>query len=123
MVRKCYRPQEKVCNGEGPKQCRTVYESSCTTKYVEKSPGKFVGDTNSQKLPFEICGQGCIVEEGEEECHDNQVDTLVDIPEELCDLNPQKICRLATQLVPSLKPKRECTIVPKETCSLRFSQP
>jgi len=122
-VRKCYRPQQKVCNGQGPEQCRTVYESSCTTKYVEKTPGKFVGDTACQKLPVEICGQGCVVEEGEEECHDKQVDTVVDIPEEICDLNPQKTCRLVTRLVPSLKPERECTIVPKETCNLKFSQP
>ena len=33
-VRKCYRPTEKVCNGQGPEVCQTVYESSCTTKYV-----------------------------------------------------------------------------------------
>ena len=41
VVRKCYRPQAKVCNGQGPEQCRTVYESSCTTKYIEKGNGKF----------------------------------------------------------------------------------
>merc|ERR1711881_1317 len=39
-IRKCYKPVEKVCNGQGPEECRTVYESSCTTKYVEKQPGK-----------------------------------------------------------------------------------
>ena len=59
-VRKCYRPVEKVCNGQGPEECRTVYESSCTTKYVEKQPGKFVGDTSCEKLPVEICGAGCV---------------------------------------------------------------
>merc|ERR1712088_466934 len=63
-VRKCYRPTEKVCNGQGPEECRTVYESSCTTKYVEKQPGKFVGDTGCEKLPVEICGAGCVFEEG-----------------------------------------------------------
>ena len=31
-VRKCYRPVEKVCSGEGPEICRTVYEASCSTK-------------------------------------------------------------------------------------------
>ena len=31
-VRKCYRPQVKVCNGQGPEQCRTVFETDCTTK-------------------------------------------------------------------------------------------
>merc|ERR1719357_491586 len=69
-VRKCYTPIEKVCNGQGPEECRTVYESSCTTKYVEKQPGKFLGDTGCEKLPIEICGAGCTFEEGPEECHD-----------------------------------------------------
>jgi len=122
-VRKCYRPTEKVCNGQGPEECRTVYESSCTTKYVEKQPGKFVGDTGCEKLPVEICGAGCVFEEGPEECHDKTIASLVDVPEEMCDLNPQKTCRLQTKLVPQLAPKHECTIVPKETCLLKFSQP
>merc|ERR1711963_730049 len=93
-VKKCYKPVEKVCNGQGPEECRTVYESSCSTKYVEKQPGKFVGDTSCEKLP-----------------------------EEVCDLNPQKTCRYVTKLVPSLSPEHQCTIVPKETCILKFSQP
>ena len=48
---------------------------------------------------------------------------MVDVPEEICDLNPQKVCKFATKLVPSLTPKHECTIIPKETCNLKFSQP
>ena len=122
-VKKCYKPLEKVCNGEGPEECRTVYESACTTRYVEKSPGKFVGDTKCEKLPIEICGAGCITEEGEEECHDKTITTLVDVPEEVCDLNPQKVCKFQTELVPKLKPSHECTIIPKETCHLKFSPP
>lgn len=39
-VKKCYRPQRKVCNGKGPRECRTVYETSCTTSYIQKQPGK-----------------------------------------------------------------------------------
>ena len=100
-----------------------MYESSCSTKYVEKSPGKFVGDTACEKLPIEICGAGCTYEEGEEECHDKVIASLVDVPEEVCDLNPQKTCRFVTKLVPKLAPKHECTIVPKETCILKFTQP
>ena len=122
-VKKCYKPVEKVCNGQGPEECRTVYESSCTTKYVEKQPGKFVGDTGCEKLPVEICGAGCTFEEGEEECHDKVTATLVDVPEEVCDLNPQKTCRFTTKLVPKLTPKHQCTIVPKETCTIKFTQP
>ena len=122
-VRKCYRPVEKVCNGQGPEECRTVYESSCTTKYIEKQPGKFVGDTGCEKLPIEICGAGCTFEEGPEECHDKVIASLVDVPEEVCDLNPQKTCRFVTKLVPKLKPEHQCTIVPKETCTLKFTTP
>ena len=122
-IRKCYRPLEKVCNGQGAQECRTVYESSCSTRYIDQGQGKFVGDTKCEKQPVEICGAGCVSREGAEECHDKQVDTLVDVPEETCDLNPQKTCRLVTKLVPSLKPKQECTTVPQETCSLRFTQP
>ena len=103
--------------------CQTVYESSCTTKYVEKAPGKFVGDTKCEKLPVEICGAGCTFEEGPEECHDKVLTSLVDVPEEACDLNPQKICKYITRLVPSLSPEQECTIVPKETCTLKFTTP
>ena len=122
-VKKCYKPVEKVCNGQGPEECRTVYESSCTTKYVEKQPGKFVGDTSCEKLPIEICGAGCTYEEGPEECHDKVTATLVDVPEEVCDLNPQKTCRFTTKLVPKLSPKHQCTTVPKETCQIRYTQP
>merc|ERR1711970_454944 len=122
-VNKCYTPVEKVCNGQGPEECRTVYESSCTTKYVEKQPGKFVGDTGCEKLPVEICGAGCTYEEGLEECHDKVTASIVNVPEEVCDLNPQKTCRFVTKLVPKLSPSHQCTIVPKETCNLKFSQP
>ncbi|XP_040565797.1 uncharacterized protein [Lepeophtheirus salmonis] len=122
-IKKCYRPLEKVCNGQGPEECRTVYESSCTTKYIEKQPGKFVGDTKCEKLPIEICGAGCVTEEGPEECHDKTITSLVDVPEEVCDLNPQKTCRFQTKLVPKLKPEHECTTFPQEVCNLKFSQP
>ncbi len=122
-VKKCYKPLEKICNGQGPEECRTVYESSCTTRYVEKQPGKFVGDTSCEKLPVEICGAGCVTEEGPEECHEKVIASLVDVPEEVCDLNPQKTCRFQTKLVPSLKPKHECTIIPQEVCNLKFTQP
>merc|ERR1719499_1011484 len=122
-VRKCYKPVEKICDGSGPEVCQTVYESACTTKYTEKEPGgKLVGETSCEKLPVEICGAGCSYEEGEEECHDKTLATVVDVPEEVCDLNPQKTCRFVTKLVPRLSPKHECTIVPKETCQLTFSR-
>ncbi len=75
------------------------------------------------QLPVEICGAGCVTEDGPEECHDKEVESLLDVPEESCDLNPQKTCRLQTKLVPRLKPTAECTVIPQEVCNLNFSPP
>ena len=122
-VKKCYRPLEKVCDGSGPEECKTLFESSCTTRYIEKQPGKFVGDTKCEKLPVEICGAGCVTEEGPEECFDKLITSTIDVPEEICDLNPQKTCRFQTKLAPKLSPKHECTVIPQEFCNLRFSSP
>ena len=48
---------------------------------------------------------------------------MIRVPEEVCDLNPQKSCRLSTRLVPKLEPVRECTVVPKESCRMVFTKP
>jgi len=119
-VEKCYRPLVKVCNNQGEEKCETKFETSCTTRYVERNPEDFVGETNCEKVPVEVCGSGCITEEGPEECHQKMVDSLLDVPEETCHLDPQKACRLITRLVPGLKAVNECTTVPKETCVLKF---
>ena len=86
-VQKCYTPLVKLCDGPntakggasinsipdilnqydnkkrykkevGIEQCKTYYETSCTNRYVEKSPGKFVADSTCEKIPFELCGRG-----------------------------------------------------------------
>jgi len=122
-VRECRTPVTKVCDGQGEVSCRTVYEATCSTKYVEKQPGKFVRDSVCQKIPVELCGAGCTFQDGAEECRDKTTTSVVDIPEEVCDLNPQKMCRLVTKLAPKLEPVKECTSVPKETCQLKYSKP
>ena len=74
----CEENFENVCSitfkqqayKETIEECRTVYESACTTRCVEKQPGKFVADTKCEKLPTELCGVECTYDEGEEECHD-----------------------------------------------------
>ena len=122
-VRQCYTPVQSECGGEGERECMTVYETVCDTRYSEIQPGEFVGDTECHKIPRQLCGAGCTHEEGAEECHDKVVTAVVDVPGEVCDLNPQKVCRLVTKLAPKLSPVRECTTVPKESCQLKYSKP
>ena len=82
-----------------------------------------MGDTTCEKLPVEICGAGCVTEEGPEECHDKQIDSLVDVPEEVCEVQPRKTCKHVTKLVPKLSPEQECTQVPIQVCNLRQGAP
>ena len=39
---------------------------------------------------------------------------IIQVPEEKCDLEPQRTCKHVTTLVPHLKPSEECVDVPKE---------
>jgi len=122
-IRKCVRPKQKICDGNGPEECRTVFETSCFTQYEKEGNNDLVSSTKCEKVPFDVCGRGCVVKDGDEKCVDEELDTLTDIPEESCDIHPMKSCKLVTKLVPSLKPQEECVEVPNEICNLEFSSP
>ena len=49
--------------------------------------------------------------------------TIIDVPQESCDLNPQEFCRHQRRLVPHLEPVQECRPQPKEVCTINFSAP
>ena len=86
------------------------------------SPGKRIGETKCEKIPVDICGRGCDTREGDQECHEEQVDTVVEVPQEFCDIIPHKICSQVTKLLPQLKPSRECTMVPSEVCTMNYNK-
>ena len=45
------------------------------------------------------------------------------VPEETCNLEPQRECKHVTKLVPFLKPAEECVDIPKEVCSRSRKNP
>jgi hypothetical protein len=58
-------------------------------------PSRFVADTKCNKHPVQYCAaNGCKFEPGEKECHNKTVQSAVDVPEESCDLVPQKTCQV-----------------------------
>ncbi len=76
-----HRCDDSRGSSDDDETCRTVTESFCTTRYVEKTPGfksgggngekKIVADTKCEKVPVEICGKSkCKLQEGDEECHE-----------------------------------------------------
>ena len=68
------------------------------------------------------CSFICILQ-GPEECYDKIQTVVQDIPKETCDLEPERICKHVTKLVPRLTPKMECVDVPKEVCSRSKTNP
>ncbi len=103
LVKKCDPP-----SGYGapePKTvCKTWYESECNTTYSNDDARK--PQTWCQKVPKQICApDNCRMEPGEKECHEKTLESTVKKPEEICDLQPSKQCRLVTNLVPHLEPQ------------------
>ena len=96
--------------------------------------------TNIPQVPQELCGpSGCGFVPGPEECHDQTKTAVTDIPNEICDLQPQRKCKMdtssthcisnnvagahVTKLVPKLTPVEECVDVPKEVCQKTKGNP
>ena len=110
--------------GGGGEVCQTLYDSLCTTRYREAAPGKVLGDTKCEKLPRRLCGKpSCRPVPGKEECHDQVVAAVSQVPEETCDLSPQQVCRLETRLVPRLEPLEDCRYRPSQVCRVDLSPP
>lgn len=164
-IKFCHTPL--VCQGEGPEECKTVYESMCETRYHEhdveddvvecetiqdekcedvtqgyttekkctkwprqvcktdkKNVKKYSPETECKKVPRELCGpSGCILTPGPEECFDKKETVIQEVPEENCNLEPQRSCKHITKLVPLLKPQEECVDIPKEVCSRSRTNP
>merc|ERR1711936_615594 len=117
--------------------CHTEYEEKCepktqgyTTEIIcDKWPKqvcttikdrvkKVSPKTECHKVPVDICGDSeCELIPGPEECYPKTETVVVEVPEETCNLEPQKECKHVTKLVPQLKPAEECVDIPKEVCS------
>jgi len=133
----CWTRQEEHTVEDDIPSCITKTETACTdltSGYVsttecqewprrvcevEKKPvRKYSPVTGCDKVPVEVCAPvGCGYEEGPEECHDKTITTIHDTPRESCTLEPHKVCKAVTKLVPQLEPSEECLDIPKEVCA------
>ena len=58
-----------------------------------------------------------------EQCNEKMLVSTIQSPSEICDLQPQKHCRLITRLTPHLVTKQVCRKVPKEVCHMALTKP
>ena len=129
---------ETVCTSKPVEECgtvaKTVYVSRCIIimMMVINIRYKKLPDTTCERLPFEACApDNCEFVPGPAECHNSTVDIGIDKPEEVtmivmmmvmmmiiimqvCDLQPQKMCKQVYRLVPKLYPQEICEEVPRE---------
>merc|ERR1711971_1437050 len=115
-LKSCYKPVRKKCDGKGPKTCRKIYESHCKSKYDQNQHRV----TECAKIPRMLCGTGCDYQEAEEECHSKVVTSITRTPEEMCEVQPIKTCRLVTKLSPRLQPQEHCSVQPRQVCTRRM---
>lgn len=118
-----------TCRTEYDTKCRQVTQGYTTEEECDKWP-KQVCDkvptpvtkvseiVKCEKKPRTIEVRGaCTPVPQEEECYDKTETVVQEVPEETCNLEPQKTCKFVTKLVPLLKPAEECVDIPKEVCS------
>lgn len=124
----CFEEAEQKC--ESQTQGYTTSEK-CTNwpvrkcgRVEQKTTKKYSPETECRKVPIELCGPGaCPTEPGPEECQERTQTIVQEVPEETCNLEPQRICKHVTKLVPHLKATENCIDIPKEVCSRSRTNP
>ena len=56
-------------------------------------------------------------------CVDKVKAVIIRKPVEECDMEPQRVCKQVTKMVPGLVPQEECVQVPKEVCAMSKINP
>lgn len=85
---------------------------------------KYSPETACKQVPRQVCGPGpCPLEKVEPVCRQETKTITQDVPEETCELSPQKVCQFVTIMIPRLEPKEECVQVPKEICARQKRNP
>jgi len=139
----CWTKQEVHDVEDDIVSCETVVDEKCedeTSGYTtntkcskwprevcsvsKKNVKKYTPITGCTKEPRELCAPaGCGFSQGAEECYDKTQTIVQDAPKEQCSLEPQRVCRHVTKLVPKLSPTEECVDVPKEVCTRSRTNP
>jgi len=143
----CHTPL--ICEGEGPEECKTVYESQCSTSYhVHEVEDDVVECEEVYEEKCEDVTQGYTTEQKCDKwpvtkCSPVQKQTnLKHTPQTECTKVPSQLCgpsscvpepgpeecfdkkeTVVTKLVPLLKPQEECVDIPKEVCSRSRTNP
>ena len=120
-VAECQQVQEQKCKEKvsgysTSQECTSLPRQICTVSSKKVTKSQPV--TGCRKEPIELCSKdGCGFSEGAPECREEQVTLIGEKPVEECQLEPRRVCKKVTRLVPYLEPEEECVLVPREVCT------
>eukprot|EP00090_Calanus_glacialis_P007315 TRINITY_DN15757_c0_g1_i5.p1 TRINITY_DN15757_c0_g1~~TRINITY_DN15757_c0_g1_i5.p1 ORF type:complete len:457 (-),score=88.88 TRINITY_DN15757_c0_g1_i5:62-1432(-) len=100
-----------------------INEENCTEWPVKKCTlektlvNKVNPETSCNKMSRNVCApSNCILKKTKKICQDETQNSVLNIPTESCDLEPQEDCSMETVLIPRLVQKPRCLKVPQEIC-------
>ncbi|XP_059088675.1 uncharacterized protein LOC131884809 isoform X1 [Tigriopus californicus] len=113
-IAQCVSDPTEVCNDNG--KCTNVPRQVCNVMKMNST--KLTPETDCRQEVREVCGpESCPLTQGPRVCA-NEIKTFVqDVPEEVCHLNPQRICNPTNKIIPKLEQRVKCIDVPREVCS------
>jgi len=126
-VAECVTVMDEKCENEvvgytTETKCHKWPRQECTV--TKKDVKKYSPVTGCTKEPRELCAPaGCGFTESPEICHDKVKTIVQEKPTEECDIEPHRMCKHVTKLVPHLEPREECVDVPKEVCTRARANP
>ena len=116
MIEHCYTPIVRECYDDDDDEddtCEEVFDLTCSTVYTETELPR----TECKRLARTLCGSPrCKSVPGPTECYNKTRTIVSDIPQEMCDLLPQKICHNEYHLQPFLQPIQHCQDRTREVC-------
>ncbi|QQP39275.1 Uncharacterized protein FKW44_020102 [Caligus rogercresseyi] len=76
-------------------------------------------NTECKKVARKVCApSNCQIFPGEEICNDEKRTVIQNIPQEDCDLQPQRHCKNESSLVPRLVPRRTASRFQRKSASI-----
>merc|ERR1719270_2312262 len=105
MVEETEYDDHVTCKHSYSERCHTTYttdfepqqEEDCEENFRKNCVTKSSPETECKPVVLELCGPELEAVSGEEECFDEKQTVVQEVPEETCNLEPQRECKHVTK--------------------------
>ena len=89
----------------------------------QRNVTKYSPETSCREVSRQLCAPAGCAEKHCQSCETQVKAVVASKPVEECDMEPQKVCRHMTKMLPRLEPVNECVQVPHEVCGVSKTMP